>query len=265
MVDIHNHSSFSADCHIPTEEMLLTAIDKGCTVFGISEHFDYDDLAEGLTDQKIDVDGYFACASALKEKYRDKIRFVIGAEFGYHPQANAMYQSAEQNFSFDYIVNSVHLTDGQGCYYQPYFKGKTKDFAYRRYFETVLESLSAPYDWQIAAHIGYVARNAPYPDPKIYYCEYATLLDEILRTIIRQEKALEVNTNVKTCGYPTIVHREILERYYALGGRLISFGSDAHRTNVIGTNYALATAMLRDLGFTELTWFEHRQRRQEPL
>lgn len=265
MVDIHNHSSFSADCTVPTEEMLLAAIDRGCTVFGISEHFDYDCLAEGITDEKIDTAGYFACASALKQKYRDKIRFVIGAEFGYHPRANELYQKTEEEFAFDYVVNSVHVTDGLDCYFQPYFEGKTKDFAYRRYLETVLESLSAPYDWQIAAHIGYVARNAPYPDPKLYYCEYASLLDEILRTVIRLEKALEVNTNVKTCGYPTIVHRELLERYYALGGRLVSFGADAHQPSRIGENYALATAMLREIGFTELSWFENRQRRQEAL
>lgn len=265
MIDIHNHSSFSADCNVPTEEMLQAAIEKGCTVFGISEHFDYDCLAEGITDQKIDVAGYFARASALKEKYRDKIRFVIGAEFGYHPRANELYRKVEEEFAFDYVINSVHVTNGLDCYFQPYFVGKTKDFAYRRYLETVLESLSAPYDWQIAAHIGYVARNAPYPDPKLYYSEYASLLDEILRTLIRTDKVLEVNTNVKTCGDSTLANRELLERYHALGGRLISFGSDAHRPAVIGNNYTPTAAMLRKIGFTELSRFENRQRKQEAL
>ncbi len=265
MIDIHNHSIFSADCHVPTEKMVRAAVRKGCAVFGISEHFDYDCLADGITEEKIDVAGYCACASELKEKYRDDIKFLIGAEFGYHPGACELYCAVEREYEFDYVVNSVHVTDGEDCYFQPYFVGKSKEQAYRRYLETVLESLSAPYDWQIAAHIGYVARNAPYPDPRLYYCEFKPLLDEILRTVIRQEKALEINTNVKTCGYPTIPHEEIFARYYELGGRLVTFGADAHQPARIGENYALAVAMLKALGFTELSYYEGRVRHAAAL
>ena len=57
-----------------------------------------------------------------------------------------------------------------------------------------------------------------------------TSLDPILRYLIDNGKALEVNTAGLKKGLPwPNPHMEILKRYRALGGELITIGSDAHR------------------------------------
>ena len=102
-------------------------------------------------------------------------------------------------------------------------------------------------------HIGYCSRNATYPDPKLRYADFSDVIDEILRRIVRKGKILEVNTSSKTAGSPFIPDTDILARYYELGGREVSFASDAHDTERIGEKRDLVCAALKELGFTYLT------------
>ena len=51
-------------------------------------------------------------------------------------------------------------------------------------------------------------------------------IDEILQVIIQKDKILEVNSSTKGMGL-SVTSEEILQRYYQLGGRKISFASDA--------------------------------------
>ena len=64
---------------------------------------------------------------------------------------------------------AVHACDGNDCYFADYFRGKDKAYAYRSYLEAVRKSLDAPYGYDIVGHIGYVSRNAPYPDKTLRY------------------------------------------------------------------------------------------------
>ena len=101
----------------------------------------------------------------------------------------------------------------------------------------------------MVAHFGYVTRNAPYKDKSLNYSDYPELFDKILLKVIEKGKALEINTH-KTW-YPT---DEILRRYYALGGRKISFGSDSHRGQLC-EDYEKVCAYLLDIGFTHFSVF----------
>ena len=48
LTDIHTHSAFSADGETALAEMLARARSLGVAYYGVSEHFDYDYLAEGI-------------------------------------------------------------------------------------------------------------------------------------------------------------------------------------------------------------------------
>lgn len=43
-------------------------------------------------------------------------------------------------------------------------------------------------------HIDYIARYARFEDNEIYYMDFRNEIDEILRTLIQNEKAIEINT-----------------------------------------------------------------------
>ena len=258
--DIHTHTKFSADGRNSIEEMIAAAMQKGLAWYGISEHFnyDYDRLHLTIDGQKvppIDERAYFTRARELQKQLRGKLHLLVGAEFGYDNANSTLqrYIETEQEYSPDFVVNSVHTCLGMDCYFPHYCVGKSKEYAYNAYLYRVLESLDAPYRYDIVAHIGYCSRNATYPDPKLRYEDYADVLDEILKRIIARGKILEVNSSAKTAGSPFIPDTDILERYFELGGRMVSFASDAHDTTRIADRRDIVVAALKKIGFTHLT------------
>ena len=258
--DIHTHTKFSADGRNSIEEMIAAAMQKGLAWYGISEHFnyDYDRLHLTIDGQEvppIDERAYFTRARELQKQLRGKLHLLVGAEFGYDNANSTLqrYIETEQEYSPDFIVNSVHTCLGMDCYFPHYCVGKSKEYAYNAYLYRVLESLDAPYRYDIVAHIGYCSRNATYPDPKLRYEDYADVLDEILKRIIARGKILEVNSSAKTAGSPFIPDTDILERYFELGGRMVSFASDAHDTTRIADRRDIVVAALKKVGFTHLT------------
>ena len=100
----HTHSTFS-DGKSTLEEMVQAAIAQGCQEIGFSDHapmiFDceWSIKAEKLERYKKEV-------TALKEKYKDKIKIYLGIEQDYFSVPAEGY---------DYIIGSVHyvLKDGE--------------------------------------------------------------------------------------------------------------------------------------------------------
>ncbi len=258
--DLHTHTFFSDDGRQDMRVMIEKAISLGLACYGTSEHFDYDYLARKLPIQgremrQIDADAYFSRARRLQREYAGKIKFLAGCEFAYDnkPLAQDKYAEAAEKYAPDYIINSVHTCLGKDCYFPEFFAGKSKTYAYTAYLYRVLESLEAPYPYDIVAHIGYCSRNAPYADPKLRYEDFADILDAVLREIVRRDKILEVNTSAKTAGSPFLPDTDILQRYHDLGGRKVIFSSDAHDDARIGDKRELVSAALRKIGFTRLT------------
>lgn len=260
LTDIHTHTAFSADGRSSIDQMLAAAEEKGLTWYGIAEHFnyDYDRLhltIDGQAVPPIDEDAYFTRARELQRKLKGKLHLLVGAEFGYDNAGSTIvrYMRTEEKYSPDFVVNSVHTCLGMDCYFPHYCNGKSKEYAYNCYLYRVLESLDAPYRYDIVAHLGYCSRNATYPDPKLRYADFADVLDEILRRIIAKNKILEVNSSAKTAGSPFIPDTDILERYFELGGRMISFASDAHDDFRVADKRDIVVAALKKVGFTAIT------------
>ena len=64
---------------------------------------------------------------------------------------------------------------------------------------------------------------------------HAEKLDQVLAALVQAEKALEVNTSgLRQKLGETMPNLPILKRYHALGGRLVTLGSDAHCTEDLG-------------------------------
>lgn len=86
------------------------------------------------------------------------------------------------------------------------------------------------------------------------------LITEILRTIIRREKALEVNTSGLHNFYGGLMPgREILAQYHAMGGRLITLGSDAHTADRLANGFDETVSLLKEIGFRDYCYYERRR------
>ncbi len=252
--DIHTHSTFSNDGRSPLADMIGQAKRLGLRYYGVSEHLDTDSVS-GKIFTMTDVPAYFAAARQLQRRESGEgFTVLVGGEFGYstEPQANAELAAIFETYSPDFVVNSVHVVDGYDCYFPGYFAGKEKKAAYRAYLERVRESLEAPYPYDVVGHIGYVSRNAPYPDRTLRYEDFPDLYDEILKRIVEKGKILEVNSAGKGSGWEFLPSPDVLARYFSLGGRLISFGSDAHNTARLAEKREIVAAALKEIGFTQI-------------
>ena len=74
--------------------------------------------------------------------------------------------------------------------------------------------------------------------------------DEVLKTILNADKAVEVNTAGFKYGLNNMhPHKDVLKRYKELGGEIITLGSDAHKTEHLAFEFSKTCDILKELGF----------------
>ena len=92
--------------------------------------------------------------------------------------------------------------------------------------------------------------------------EFGEAIDSILHRLAVQDKALEINTSgLRQAIGDTLPGRELVERFRKAGGRYLTVGSDAHRTEDLGKGLQTGYALAKDLGFGGVVRYERRRPR----
>ena len=265
LTDLHTHTTFSHDGQNTPAEMLAAAQKAGIAFYGISEHFDYDYDTSLMSEELYkftrngDTAEYFHALRHLQEDYEGVMNVAVGVEFGYSDkkEVQAQYLATYEKYRPDFVINSVHSMNGVDFAYADYVKEaelyNNKKAIYGQYLQLIRDSLEVPYPYDIVAHIGYAARYVPFEDKTFDFELFGEQIDDILLTIIKKDKILEVNSSNKTLPNRTLPAKHIIERYFELGGRKVSFGSDAHFVERIADKRDEVVAMLKEIGFTYLT------------
>lgn len=263
MIDCHLHSKFSHDGRQTLDEIIDRAKALGMRYIAITEHLDRDYLYCGLMERFASQLNLAKYEKGFREAtaHAGDLEIAFGVECGYSAPAVEQYQKDLAAYPFDVIINAVHSVGKHDLYTVPPAKKPPREAHYKEYLNAVLQSVHAPYDYDIIAHIGYAARYVNYEDRTLYYDKTAALIDDILKSIIEKGKTLELNAHAKSLGLTLMPEYEIIKRYRALGGTQLSFGSDAHTPNRIGEDYAAAAALAKELGFTHWTVYKNRQPR----
>jgi histidinol-phosphatase (PHP family) len=253
MTDFHTHSSFSGDGVDPLEDMVKSAIRMGCKYLAATEHCNIDFDYNRIPVEPDDLDGYAAEFARLREKYAGQIKLTFGIEFGFDRNCGEKYVQLLQKHNFEYVINSVHLIDGEDCYHG-YFERYDFKTAVENYARAVRRSLDAPYRFDTVGHFGYIARNCSRPDADMYAAA-PDLVDDVLKTIVARDICLEANSAVARAPQPVLPGASVLKRYRELGGESVVFGSDAHCARDLLRSRPAAMAHLRALGFKWHTVF----------
>ncbi len=257
LTDMHTHTAFSPDADDRAEDMLLAAQKKGLAFYGISDHFEFDYNLLKMPKEVVleylnfNEEEYFHALRHLQEDYEGVMNVAVGAEFGYteNEKVQGRYALICQKYCPDFIINSVHGGDGLDFAFQDF--PKDKKAVYGAYLALVRKSLDVPYPYDIVGHFGYIARYVPFADKS--FAGFEKEIDDILLTVIQKDKILEVNTAVKGLAQATLPSAGILKRYFELGGRKLSFGSDAHNTERIAEGREGVAELLKAIGFTHIT------------
>lgn len=255
MFDFHMHSKVSFDGHDSAQRMVQAAVDMGLKEICFTDHIDYDPLAREQT-MVLDTKVYHDTYDHLSHP---DVKIRRGLEFGMLPDNAAQFKEDLKRADFDFVLGSVHFTEGVDIYFQPYWEGKTVFQAERRYLEETLACVHAHEDFDVLAHLTYIskARANPVSRP-VPYEDHREIVDEILRVLVQKGKGMEINTSgVDRCGdfLPFDVY---FRRFKELGGQIVTVGSDAHNWQRVGQYTDQACAILKDI-FGYVCTFEGRK------
>jgi len=254
--DYHIHTNFSFDGKNTVEEMVKAAVGAGVTDMAITDHIDfylYYDPGQNLNTgnlQKYKTEVY-----KMREIYGGVINITYGVEAGIAARFKNEIGEFLRAGDFDFVIGSVHDIDAGDIYdyYEPgFYKKYDKKTAYAAFFEHTLESVESVEGIDVLGHMDYIERYGKYGDNSIDFGDagITALIDEILRTIIKKGKGIEVNASGYRYGlghaHPS---RTIIERYKKLGGEIITVGPDAHETAQVAGHYEKIINMLKETGF----------------
>lgn len=255
MFDYHMHTVVSFDGKCRGIEMARAAVAAGLKEICFTDHLDYDPLGK-MGIMAFDTDRY-------NEEYDNLevsgLKIRRGMEFGMTGDNVAQFKLDLQRRPFDFVLGSVHFVDDLDVYYPEYWADKTVFQAERRYLEATLECVKVHDDFDVLAHLTYIAKTQCHHDPRpVPFPEHRELIDEILRTVAQKGKGLEMNTSgVNRCGdfLPTA---DYFRRFKELGGEIITVGSDAHTADRVGEYTHRACEILKDI-FGHVCTFEDRK------
>lgn len=261
--DYHMHTHHSGDSDAPMRDMIESAIEKGLSEICFTEHLDldypdiYDVGADAFTP---DLDAYRDEVFYYRDLYKEKITIRHGIEIGMQPQVIEENRRVVKSYAFDFIIASEHLIDKEDPYYPVFWEKDSHENIYNRYFDQTYENLTLFDDYDVLGHLDYLNRYEPGPVNNYSYARYSEKIDQILKHLIDHDKGLDINGKVlasNPAGMPN-PHPDVLRRFKDLGGRIITFGSDAHTPVAIASGFEKMRSLALNCGFTEYFTFENR-------
>lgn len=262
--DMHVHSCFSSDSTEQPEAIIETAIQKGFQYIYFTDHHDIDfpvDSRNPDMDFQLDFQTYISKIMELQETYRTKIDVRLGVEQGICPETAHKLSPLSNPYPFDFVIGSSHLTKLKNGdpYYPSYYEGKSNVEAYREYFMSEAENILLTDGFDVYGHLDYAIRYCPDPDFQYHFDDYRDIVEVILKRLIEHGKGIEINTaGITKIGFAH-PHIEALKLYKALGGEIITVGSDAHQKETIGYGFDVAEELLKTVGFRYYTIFKNRK------
>lgn len=256
-IDYHTHTCFSPDAISQPEEHILEAIHKGLDEICFTDH---NDFVEG-GEWELKATDYFQALLPLKEKYKNQIKVKIGIEVGLDMKSKEKTEALIHAYPFDFVIGSIHTIDL--CDFaaeESYFEGKTKQQFHSEYFKAMKECVEAFDCFDVLGHLDYVRRYGPYKDSSIDYDFHQDIIDDIFQILIKKGKGIEINVSgFKQFGEGLPNYYEA-KRYYELGGRIFTMGTDSHQASDVGRYIDEAIDMYQPIGFHDITTFTQRQK-----
>lgn len=255
MFDYHMHSRVSFDGESDPTEMALAAKAAGLREICFTDHLDYS-LRERHQDISFTTDQY---RSAYRGISVPGLAIRNGVELGLTPWNTKEAAADAAAYPYDFIIGSIHHVDELDIYLPDFWLDKSPREAERRYLEIMLECVKVHDNFDVLGHLTYISKSPSNPAPRIIpIADYREIVDEILRTLIRKGKGMEINTSGIDKIGDFFPGAEYLLRFRELGGQIVTVGSDAHTPDRVGRQIPEALAVVKEI-FGYVCTFEGRK------
>ncbi len=258
MIDYHIHSDLSGDCEVSMLRMAKAAQDKGLSEICFTEHLDLDFPCD--IDFVVNLDNYRKAFDAVKNSL-PKIRIRKGIEAGLDMRTKEKLPPLLEGQSLDCVIGSQHIVFGQDPYYPEFWETFSQKDAYTEYLRSSIETAAACDFYDVLGHLGYIAKFCTYDDKLLRYSDYTDAVDTLLKILLDKGKGLEINTMGLMTTPSTMPEMHIAQRFFELGGEIITVGSDAHIESSVGYKVDETLSRLKDIGFEYVCAFDKRKPR----
>ncbi len=264
LADMHNHTShFSPDARMDINGFISAARSRGLSIACITEHYEYDnpDPEDDIT--TFDIDSYVKSFNEWKINCPGDLKLLMGIEFGYQTHTAQTIDGISLSAPFDAVILSNHLFGNRDVYYGSGYS-LPKIERHTQYIDKMTEMCTNCSNFDIAGHFDYINRYNPDPDERLLYSDCPGSFDRFFEVLISKEKCLEINTrsiyklSLKS-DHDLMPDERLIRRYLAMGGRLISLGSDSHTPDTFGILFEETGEYLKSLGVRELFYYEGRK------
>ena len=262
MIDLHLHSTCSADGQVSIAGYARRAQELGLVEVGLCEHADFDPRDRSY--------GYLDLARYDREmaEARAKTQVLLrqGVEITYQASLEAEIRAWLARKDWDYVIASVHLVDyddGWAMVSEPpaaaaYFSNHSQRQAYVPYFEELLQAARSRLG-DVLGHFDLVKRYGVMSYGRFEPEAFADEIRAVLRAAVEAGVGLEINASGLRQApgepYPGLT---ILRWYREMGGEILTAGSDAHSIEHMAAGIDQALALAAAAGFTAITTFEGR-------
>jgi histidinol-phosphatase (PHP family) len=266
-LDTHLHTIHSPDANAMLDAYCALALERGIPELAITDHVDFDPTmpAYGF----VSFEDRERAVRGAAERWADRglaIRF--GVEVTYERAYDDDIRGWLQRHPHDFVIGSVHISA-----VSPYKASNVAGFVAGRrlpevvapYFDEVIGAARSGL-FDTIGHMDFVKR---YLVPHVMPADLAAapeLYEPALQAMIESGTALEVNASgLRQLPRETYPSAAIVARYRELGGRHVTIGSDAHRTEWFAYGLAEAYRHATRAGFDALTFRRGAERIHVPM
>ncbi len=266
-LDTHLHTIHSPDANAMLDAYCALALERGIPELAITDHVDFDPTmpAYGF----VSFEDRERAVRGAAERWADRglaIRF--GVEVTYERAYEDDIRGWLQRHPHDFVIGSVHISA-----VSPYKASNVAGFVAGRplpevvapYFDEVIGAARSGL-FDTIGHMDFVKR---YLVPHVMPADLAAapeLYEPALHAMIESGTALEVNASgLRQLPRETYPSAAIVARYRELGGRHVTIGSDAHRTEWFAYGLAEAYRHATRAGFDALTFRRGAERIHVPM
>ncbi len=248
--DYHIHHPLCGHAEGEPRQYVERALELGMREMGFSDHLPMiAEWAPGLSMTRAELERYAADVSELAAEYRRDIRVLFGGEADYFAGAEEAIAALLGEYPFDYVIGSVHFVgDGFG-FDQPWNLERVPEYGVDRVFLESYELVAraaASGLFRIVGHLDLPRKSKHAPRDAEGVSAAAS---RALSAIAAAGTLIEINTAGWRFDLDETFPAPALLREASGSGIGLTIGSDAHRPEDVGRDFARARELARETGF----------------
>jgi histidinol-phosphatase (PHP family) len=266
-LDAHLHTIRSPDANAALDAYCALAVARGLSELAITDHVDFDPAAPAygyasFSDRERDV------REAADRWAGTGLAIRFGVEVTYERRHEDDIRGWLARHPHDYVIGSVHISADSpytASHVASFVAGRSLPDIVAPYFDEVIGAARSGL-FDTIGHLDFMKR---YLVPHILPAQLAAapeLYEPVLAALVASGTALEVNASgLRQLPRETYPSPGIVARYRELGGRHVTIGSDAHRTEWFAYGLEKAYGAAVGAGFESLTFRRGASRVEIPL